>query len=78
MLKKLLKYDLQFMYKGLIIFYGLFLFFAILTRIFLSVENSFIINIILEFSFPNGGCIWNTLMQKTNLKAKQEMERKHF
>ena len=46
MLKKLLKYDLQFMYKGLIIFYGLSLFFAILTRIFLSVENSFIINII--------------------------------
>ena len=46
MLKKLLKYDLQNIYKVLIIFYSLSLFFGILTRIFLSIENSFIINII--------------------------------
>lgn len=46
MLKKLLKYDLKDIFKGLIVFYGLSLFFAILTRIFLSVENSFILNII--------------------------------
>ena len=46
MLKKLLKYDLQKTYKILIIFYSLSLFFAILTRIFLSIENSFILNII--------------------------------
>ena len=46
MLKKLLKYDLQKTYKILIIFYSLSIFFAILTRIFLSIENSFILNII--------------------------------
>ena len=46
MLKKLLKYDLQNIYKGLIIFYSLSLFFGILTRIFLNIENSFIMNII--------------------------------
>ena len=46
MLKKLLKYDLKSIFKFLIIFYGLSLFFAILTRIFLSVDNSFIMNII--------------------------------
>ena len=46
MLKKLLKYDLQNVYKVLIVFYSLSLFFSILTRIFLSIENSFIMNII--------------------------------
>ena len=46
MLKKLLKYDLKGMFKFLIIFYSLSLFFGLLTRIFLSVENSFIINVI--------------------------------
>ena len=46
MLKKLLKYDLKDIFKGLIVFYILSLFFAILTRIFLSIENSFILNII--------------------------------
>jgi len=46
MLKKLLKYDLQNVYKVLIVFYGLSLFFAILTRIFFNIENSFIMDII--------------------------------
>jgi len=46
MLKKLLKYDLQSKFKPLVIFYSLSIFFAILTRIFLSIENSFIINLI--------------------------------
>ena len=46
MLKKLLKYDLKNAYKGLIIFYSLSLFFAVLSRIFLSIENSFIMDII--------------------------------
>ena len=46
MLKKLLKYDLQNMYKLLIVFYSLSLFFGILTRIFLMPKNSFIMNII--------------------------------
>ena len=46
MLKKLLKYDLQNIFKILIIFYSLSLFFGIFTRIFFSIENSFIMNII--------------------------------
>ena len=46
MLKKLLKYDLKSVYKVLIIFYSLSLFFAVLTRIFLNIEGSFIINVI--------------------------------
>jgi len=46
MLKKLIKYDLQNIYKVLIVFYSLSLFFSILTRIFLNIENSFIMNII--------------------------------
>jgi len=46
MLKKLLKYDLQNVYKVLIVFYGLSLFFAVLSRMFLNIENSFIMDII--------------------------------
>lgn len=46
MLKKLIKYDLKDVYKILVIFYGLSLFFAILTRAFLSIENSFIMEVI--------------------------------
>ena len=40
MLKKLLKYDLEYIFKFLIIFYSLGLFFALFTRIFLSIDNS--------------------------------------
>lgn len=46
MLKKLIKYDLQNTFKVVTVFYILSIFFAILTRIFFSIENSFIINII--------------------------------
>lgn len=46
MLKKLLKYDLENVYKILIVFYSLSIFFAILTRIFLNIEYSFIMEII--------------------------------
>lgn len=46
MLKKLLKYDIKDIYKGLVIFYILSIIFSILTRIFLNIENSFILNII--------------------------------
>jgi len=46
MLRKLLKYDLIGVYKFLIIFYCLALFFSLLTRIFLSIDNSLIMNII--------------------------------
>ena len=48
MLKKLLKYDLENIFKVLVIFYSLSLFFGILTRIIFNVENSFIINIIAQ------------------------------
>lgn len=40
MLKKLLKYDLKRVYKNLIVFYSLSIFFSILTRIFLNIPNS--------------------------------------
>ena len=46
MLKKLLRYDLENIFKFLGIFYSLALFFGILTRIFLSINDSFIMNII--------------------------------
>lgn len=46
MLKKLLKYDLKSVFKVLIIFYSLALVFSGLTRVFLNIENSFIMNII--------------------------------
>lgn len=46
MLNKLLKYDLKDMFKFLVIFYSIGIFFAILTRLFLGIENSFIMNVI--------------------------------
>ena len=46
MLKKLLKYDLENIFKILVVFYSLSLFFAVLTRIFLNIDNSFIMDII--------------------------------
>ena len=46
MLKKLLKYDLENIYKFLIIFYSLAIFFGMLTRVFLEIENSFIMKIL--------------------------------
>jgi len=46
MLKKLLNYDLKHIFKFLLIFYSLSLFFGILTRIFLSIENSLMMEII--------------------------------
>lgn len=46
MLKNLLKYDLKYNSKVLIVFYVLSVFFGVLTRIFLNIENSFVLNII--------------------------------
>lgn len=46
MLKKLLKYDLKYNSKVLVVFYTLSVFFSILTRIFLNIDNSLILNII--------------------------------
>lgn len=46
MLKKLLKYDLKNIFKVLIIFYSLSIFFSLLTRVFGIFDNSTIMNII--------------------------------
>ena len=46
MLGKLIKYDFKSNFKFLMIFYILALFFAVLTRIFLNIEDSFILNIV--------------------------------
>ena len=46
MLKKLLKYDLTANFRFLAIFYSISLFFAVLTRLFLSIENSLVMDII--------------------------------
>lgn len=48
MLRKLLKYDLESVYKLLCIFYVLSILSAILTRIFFSFENSTMLNIIAQ------------------------------
>ncbi len=54
MLNKLLKYDLKYMIKNMSIFYILSLFFATITRILFSMEQSAIINIIGQISV---GCM---------------------
>ena len=56
MLNKLLKYDLKYMLKNMIIFYILLLFFAILTRIFFALEQTFMIKIIGQITL---GCMFS-------------------
>jgi len=46
MLNKLLKYEFKFIFKVIIVFYMLGLFFALLTRIFMSFDSSLMMNII--------------------------------
>ena len=46
MLRKLLKYDLKWIFKLLAVFYSIALVFAILTRMFLYVDNSTVLSII--------------------------------
>ena len=46
MLKKLLKYEFSNIFPFLAIFYSVGVFFALLTRIFFSIENSLIINVL--------------------------------
>ena len=46
MLKKLLKYDLEYMYKSLFLFYGVTIVSAIFTRIFGSLGDAFIFDVI--------------------------------
>ena len=61
MLGKLLKYDLKWTYKLLIVFYLLAIFFAILGRILTDIENSFILNIIGKI------CIGTTVAMIVNI-----------
>ena len=46
MLGKLLKYDLKSIFKVLVIFYSIGIFFGLLTRLFFSIDNSLIMDII--------------------------------
>ena len=46
MLNKLLKYDLKWIYKLLVVFYIIAIFFSLLTRILFSIDNSTIFNIL--------------------------------
>lgn len=59
MLKKLLKYDLKYMVKNMIVFYALALFFAITTRILFSINQTVIINILSQISV---GCLFSMLV----------------
>ena len=55
MLGKLLKYDLKWVYKPVIVFYILSIFFALLTRLFFSIEKSLLFNILGQIT--NGAMI---------------------
>ena len=55
MLMKLLKYDLKNMYKFLVVFYILSIFFALTTRLFFSIDDTTIIKIIGQISV---GCMF--------------------
>ena len=68
MLRRLLKYDLKWVYKLLLIFYSLTFIFAILGRVFGEIENSVVFDIVSKFS--NGfaismmvNCLVNGLMR---------------
>ena len=50
MLVKLLKYDLKYMIRNMGVFYILSIVFAIITRVFLNLEQSVMINIIGKIS----------------------------
>ncbi len=58
MLGKLLKYDLKYMIKNMSIFYILSIFFAIVTRILFTMDQSVIINVIGQIS---AGCMFSMI-----------------
>lgn len=58
MLIKLLKYDLKYMLKNMLIFYILSIFFAITTRILFSINQTVIVNIISQISV---GCLFSLI-----------------
>jgi len=51
MLGKLIKYDLKWVYKGIVIFYILSVFFSVIGRIFIEIEGSALFNILGKISF---------------------------
>lgn len=55
MLTKLLKYDLKYMIKNMVVFYILAIFFGVTTRILFSLNQSVIVNIISQISV---GCMF--------------------
>ena len=58
MLIKLLKYDLKYMLKNMLIFYILSIFFAITTRILFSINQTVIVNIVSQISV---GCLFSLI-----------------
>ena len=72
MLKKLLKYDLKWVFKVVIVFYLLALFFAVLTRLFFGINNSFMMNIVAQICSGTTismivSIIINNIMLDTNI-----------
>ena len=59
MLSKLLKYDLKYMIKNMIVFYILTIFFAVTTRILFSLNQTIIVNILGQISV---GCMFSMLV----------------
>lgn len=64
MLGKLLKYDLKWTYKPLIVFYILALIFAVLGRGLTEIENSLILNIVRKNMFRYNNCDDNKYINK--------------
>ena len=58
MLTKLLKYDLKYMLKNMIVFYILALFFGVTTRVLFSVNETIMIKILSQISI---GCLFSML-----------------
>ena len=56
MLNKLLKYDLKYMIKNMSVFYILAIFFSITTKIFFSLEESFMVKLLANISV---GCMFS-------------------
>lgn len=68
MLGKLLKYDLKWVYKVVVVFYILSIFFSVLGRLLSNIENSVIFSAITQFTFGCAvammvNCLINCLMR---------------
>ena len=68
MLGKLLKYDLKWVYKLIIIFYILAFTFSVIGRAFSTIENSLVFNIVAQIAFGTAismmvSSLINTLMR---------------